>query len=233
MSSTQVVYTYNQTLFIGISNTGIDFGDLYVKSHAITYASAVYNDISSVVTSNGTTDYMFSYQSALNSADKKSLDTFVSTYVFVPMVDVCVHAYDTKPTGTDGGTFIANTWITRTLNKLDGAQIFATLANNQITLNAGTYIVVVKGISVGCGANRIRVTNVTDGTYSYGSNVISVGDPNTTSDIHAYFNFFVQTTIKIEHICATTVPGIGFGKATGFGLPEIYTRVFIHQTQPY
>lgn len=233
MSSTSVVYSYNQSLFTHITPTGIDFNDLYTKSHALNYASAVFFDVSSFTNPDSTTTYTFTYNSALNQTDKQSLDAFVTNYVFVPRVDVCAIALEKQPTGIDAGTFTANTWTTRTLSVLNGAQIFATLNNNQITVNPGTYIIVVKGTSVNVGNNRIRINNITDGIFSYGSNTISNSISNTTSDVHQFFNFWVPTTFKIEHICQNTITGFGLGKATGFDLEEIYTRVFIHQTQSY
>lgn len=234
MSSNSVVYTYPQTLFTSVTPTGIDSADLYGKSHALNYASAVFFDITSDLNNNtGIIDYYFTYESALNQDDKNALDAFVTNYIFVPRVEVCVNVRETKSTGVNAGTFTANVWTIRKFNEFIGAQVFATIDNNQITLNPGNYIIIVKATSVNVGNTKVRIKNITDGTYAYGPNVFSTGDVITTSDIHHFYSVYVTTTIQIEQICQTTVADIGLGKAIGFGLDEVYSQVFIHQTQSF
>ncbi len=81
--------------------------------------------------------------------------------------DIVQLTYD-LPSGTDGGTTVAGAWTTRALNtELADLNNIATLASNQFTLPAGTYIIQFDQIFTS-HVNvqmqfRSRIRNVTDG----------------------------------------------------------------------
>ena len=214
----QYTYTYNQSSF---TNTIlVNINELQSKISALNYTSGTIHHIDI----NGTDSsavYSIYFSASLSSADKSSLDTLIANYNYILLPDTSCLIKDVKPAGTNGGTFISNTWVTRTLNTITGLLNFATIANNQITLKPGTYTIRVTAPSCNVQSNRIRLRNITDSTYTVGSTLYSVSDSITYGDITAYLTVTYNSIFDIQHICALTVYNIGFGRATtGITIPS-------------
>jgi hypothetical protein len=136
---------------------------------------------------------------------------------------------DEKPNNTDGGTFTSGAWRTRVLNSVRVNRITgASLASNQITLPSGTYRIFASAPAAGVNRHKTRLYNVTasskivDGATEYATG-------GTRSIIYNEFTLSLQSLITIEHRCDTTISASGFGIASGFSEPEIYTQVFIQR----
>ncbi len=143
--------------------------------------------------------------------------------------DSLVIIVDEKAAGTDGGSFTQGAFQTRTLNteKSDTGSL-ATLAANQITLVAGTYLAEIRCPAFRCRLHKARLRNVTDGTD------LVVGSPedlrNGSRDsgesyIVGVFTVPASKALEVQHQCSDTRNTDGFGVAAGFGLVEIYTTV--------
>jgi hypothetical protein len=137
---------------------------------------------------------------------------------------------DEKPTNTAGGTFTSGAWRTRDLNSVRVNRITgASLASIQITLPAGTYRIFAKAPGYVVSFHKIRLYNVTDSVaILIGSNENS-GGVITVSMINAEFTLASTKSLTIEHRCATTRASDGFGGATNFSEPEIYTQVLVQR----
>ena len=71
---------------------------------------------------------------------------------------------DEKSSGTSGGTFTAGAWRTRTLNTLTDPTSIVSLASNQITLQAGTYLINANCPASSSELHQARLQNITDAT---------------------------------------------------------------------
>ena len=137
---------------------------------------------------------------------------------------VCVR--DKKSQGTNGGTFTAGAWRTRTINdeQADAAGI-CSIADNQITLDAGTYRCLISCPAYGVGSHQARLYNVPDiavelvGTSEYMATNVAVV---TRSFIAGRFTLATQKPLLVQHRAAYTSTSVGFGDAANF-TDEIYT----------
>jgi hypothetical protein len=138
---------------------------------------------------------------------------------------------DQKASGTDGGTFTAGAWQTRTFNtKVRDPGGLITLASNQFTPAVDGWV----EWSAPAGSvsdHQTRLYNVTDGA------AVAYGTSELTSSANAGANrsfgcaaVAAGKTYRIEHRCATTHNDTGMGSSNGFGGPEIYTRVQFWRT---
>lgn len=138
---------------------------------------------------------------------------------------------DQKATGTPGGTFTAGLpWRTRDLNTTIGTNDIpaSSLAANQFTLPSGTYYITVKAPAYAAGLHKCKLYNITDSadTLIGSSWNANAGDVvSQASEISASFTISATKVFEIQHRCATTSTTNGFGVASGFSVPEIYTIV--------
>lgn len=136
--------------------------------------------------------------------------------------------YDQKAQNTAGGTFTSGAWQTRTLNTVQSNSITgASLASNQITLPAGTYLIEGSAPAATVNLHQAGFYNVTDGTFS----IIGTTERAGTSDVTRSFFSGVITiagtkVFDIRHRCQITCGTYGFGYAGNFAV-EIYTMVKI------
>lgn len=146
--------------------------------------------------------------------------------------------WDQKASGTNGGTFTLGAWRTRDLNMISTNIPGASLAANQVTLPAGTYIVSARAPAFEVNANLTRIWNVTDGALlargtSMFTSLVGTGFPTldnvTTSSIEGQFTIAASKVIELQHRSAATSPtNEGFGRAGGFGIGEVYANaIFI------
>lgn len=143
--------------------------------------------------------------------------------------------WEEQTAGTNGGSFTAGSWVTRTLNMTGGNLNGTSLSSNQMTLPAGRYVVFAQAPAYQCDINQLRLQNITDGTTQVIGQVshsafIGFGGIVDASLIALLSGFFIieeSKTFELQHQCQTTaspltVSGLGF--AGGFG-PEIYAVV--------
>jgi len=140
---------------------------------------------------------------------------------------------DEKVSGSQGGTFTSGAWRTRDLNTLTGNTDFISLSSNQITLEAGTYIIEGRAPSFRVDHNKTRLRNITDGsteivgTTARTENGVGTGNDESFSFIEGIITITSQKIFELQHQCATTNNTIGFGSASGFSEIETYTTIKI------
>ena len=139
---------------------------------------------------------------------------------------------DQKAQNTDGGTFTAGAWQKRNLNTtIADPDSIVTIANDQFTLQAGSYFIEARSPAYGVDSHRIRLYNATD------SSEVQLGPSSysreATSDLgYDDAHLFARVTItsatafEIQHRSMTDRSNNGFGVPTNFGA-EIYTTVKI------
>jgi hypothetical protein len=142
---------------------------------------------------------------------------------------ICIE--DQKAAGTQGGTFTAGSWQTRTLNtEVSDTAELASVASNQITLAAGTYYCQISAPACGVGGNMIRLQNITNGTTIFwGTTEFSqyAGYATTTrAIISGKFTLNTETVLEVQHKAAHTYANAGFGEVESLSSDhETYTRV--------
>lgn len=133
---------------------------------------------------------------------------------------------DKKSSGTDGGTFTSGAWQTRTVNTeiVDDSNL-VTISGNRITLQPGTYRTTITAPAYAVDGHQIRLQDVTHGTTLFIGTVeraAASDDSVTRSQLVGQFTVATLVYLEIQHKCATTNAGDGFGKAASFG-DEWYT----------
>ena len=141
---------------------------------------------------------------------------------------------DVKDSATYGGGFTAGAWRTRDLNtELDDPSNIVTIASNQFTLQAGTYLVEWSAPAWQVDRHFSRLQNITDstteeeGTSEYTKQTSGV----TTRSIGAcVLTITGAKAFEIQHYAYVTSNQYGFGVDSGVsGSNSVYTLVKIHK----
>jgi hypothetical protein len=128
-----------------------------------------------------------------------------------------LHVRDEKSAGSDGGTFTAGAWQTRTLNTVITNTISgASLSSNQITLPAGIYDVQARAPGHQVETHQTRLQNITDAvTVILGTTVrsraTSATDGSADSTLLARLELTTTKVFELQHRCNTTGTTFGFG----------------------
>lgn len=135
---------------------------------------------------------------------------------------------DEKTQNTDGGAFTSGAWRTRDLNtEVVDTGNHASVASNQITLEAGTYRIRASAPSFIVRKNQARLQNITDnttillGTSAYSALVSGQDSMDSESIIAGRFTLAAQKVLEIQHQCSLSG---SFGSAANF-TTEVYTVV--------
>ena len=137
---------------------------------------------------------------------------------------------DEKTSGTDGGTFTLGAWRTRDLNVTQYNGIgSASLSSNQISLPAGTYLIEAAAPANRVDQHQLRIQNITDSSttilgqniWCYSTNLVS-----NMARVSGVFTIAGTKTFELQHRCATTRAGDGFGLGAAFGT-EVYASITI------
>ena len=177
--------------------------------------------------------------SDINFTDITTGDVSPAKHGFVPKLPTGATAYlnnasylqyrDEKAQNTGGGTFTSGAWRTRVLNtEVADVGGFGTLASNQITLAAGTYIISAKAPAFACNQNQLRLQNVTDaitvlvGQAAYSS--VNTQSDGSTALLNGIFTIAASKALELQHQCVTTAATIGFGVQCNF-TTEVYAVV--------
>jgi hypothetical protein len=142
-----------------------------------------------------------------------------------------LHVRDEKSAGTQGGTFTAGAWRTRTLNTTKTNTITgASLSSNQITLPSGSYFIQAYAPGFRVNGHVAKLYNITDSTdVIIGSNQTS-GDTMTAmppATVFGYFTIAAQKVFELQHRSQSTASDVGFGIRNELAIGEVYSEVFI------
>jgi hypothetical protein len=219
-------YTFTQDDFKNA--TQIDINDLQnqINGAGLTSATIQYINYSEISPGEFTIETFFS--GPLSTNDLDTLTLLINDYVYVSYENILATITDTRSTGTNGGTFTAGSWVTRTLNTIAGSQNFCTLNNNQFTVIPGTYHFDIAACACGVKNHQVRLWDVTNNVQVAVSANGYTSESNDCLPMSIGININFVTTYEIHHQCVQTVPDYGFGRSVGFGSPEIYCTVTIH-----
>ena len=136
--------------------------------------------------------------------------------------------WDTKNSGTNGGTFTSGQWQTRDLNNSNINMTGCSRSGNQITLAAGTYWCTAFAPCRDVDLNKARLQNITTGaTLILGSTALCA-DANSGYSESWMIGVFVLTysnVLEVQHRCSTTKATFGLGGSTSFGVDEVFTTI--------
>ena len=139
---------------------------------------------------------------------------------------------DVKAYNVSGGTFTQDAWQTRDLNtELDDPENIVTIASNQFTLQAGTYLIEWTAPAYSCNRHSSRLWNntastvVVEGTTSFAADGIENISNGAAVEIITTASVF-----EIQHYAQTTSGTNGFGvNSNVVGINSVYTLVKIHK----
>ncbi len=142
------------------------------------------------------------------------------------------NAQDQRTSGTDAGSSTSGSFETRTLNTVIINEIGASLASDEITLVAGTYDIEASSPSDSAGRHKLVFFNITDvteeiiGTSEYAD---VGGNGNTRSKVSARITIAATKVFDLRQRVETSSGGAGQGRASSFGVIEIYAEITIRK----
>jgi hypothetical protein len=136
---------------------------------------------------------------------------------------------DTKASGVAGGDFVKDIWQTRDLNTEDSDSAnLATIAGNQLTLEAGTYVCSVKANGHEVDRHALQLWDTTGAAVLINGMSADCSGSNVTTTAHlsGKFTIGVQSVLEIQHQCTTSQATTGFGNPISIGgRSEVYTII--------
>lgn len=143
-----------------------------------------------------------------------------------------IHVRDEKATGTHGGSSSAGDNI-RTLNTVVTNTIAdASLASNQVTLPAGTYLIDAWGIAMRSNQTRAFLYNITDVAVELLGSVEYSGQSDTTALpalVRGQFTITAEKDFELRQYFNNATATIGLGNRSNDGRTEIYSDVYIRK----
>lgn len=144
------------------------------------------------------------------------------------------HFREVQSANTSAGTFTAGGWRTRVLNTTVINTITGLSLNtgtNVITIPAGTYDISWAAPGTSCAAHITRILNTgSSTTLIMGQGALSSSASTTMGSAYGKGRVVLaaETTITIEHYCATTRNTDGLGRAANLDSQnEVYTEIWI------
>jgi len=138
-----------------------------------------------------------------------------------------VKVSDVKAYSTHGGTFTAGAWRTRDINTEDNDDYgVCSIASNQITLQAGTYIVDVVAPAYQTDRSVVRLYNVTAGAEIMRGTAGRAATTDTTQildTVKGQFTIATTSVIEIQHRSSATATTYGFGVGNTWGDTDVFT----------
>lgn len=219
-------YTYNQDDFKNATEVNIEALQIIINNSPDYAPTVLYVNNTITPPSDFTVEIVF--DDALSVGEEADLDALIEAYTYNAYTDTVVVIKDVRSAGTNGGTFVDNEWITRTLNTIVGDALFCSLSSNQFTLQPNPYNIQISAPACNVLSHQIRLYDATnDAPIVYGSSSFSTNGVTTSSTLSTYLNLTTATTYRVEHICSNEYLNFGLGRATGFSSDEIYTTVNI------
>jgi len=140
---------------------------------------------------------------------------------------------ETQANNTDGGASVGTTFTTRVLNTTVVNDITGcSLATNQVTLPAGSYIATVFSPLRNTNLSKIRLFNVTDSTNTaigQNCNVDSSASVGAVVTLQAQFTITGSKAFAVQYYCQSAVATFGLGRAVNAGVNEVYTTIQIQK----
>ena len=139
---------------------------------------------------------------------------------------------DVKAPISNGGTFTAGSFQTRTLNTLENPQsvTWVSLLANQFTLQPGTYRIWGAAPAYRVDRHQATLYNITDSVVQIiGSSALANSGSlaETNSIIVGVVVLASAKVFEFQHRCAATKSGDGFGLSAFFGIDDVYATVEI------
>jgi hypothetical protein len=136
---------------------------------------------------------------------------------------------DKKTSSNAGGTFTKDAWRKRDLGfeDSDGSNL-GVLANDQLTLEAGTYVCAAQAPGHKVNKHILRLRDTTGATtLLQGANADCSATANVTTlaTLSGKFTIGIQSVLEIQHYSTTTQATTGFGNPMSIGVDEIYTII--------
>jgi hypothetical protein len=216
-------YNFNETDFLNATQINISQIEKIIKDAGLPLQSINFLQINP-------TQFIFQcvFPAPLDvDTELPVLNNIIATYTYIVYDNWFALILDKKTTGTNGGTFTAGSWITRTLNTIEGSQDFCSLSANQIILQPGDYHIYVTTSCCGVYNHQFRIYDITESKTMYVSNNGFTSGTNDTLECDFIVNLTEPKTFELQHQCTNTQLHYGFGRAVGFGEPEIYSRIHI------
>lgn len=137
---------------------------------------------------------------------------------------------DQKTSGSGMSTLATGAWRTRDLNTIvsDSNSLATSLAANQLTLVAGTYIAMIALTTFAAGTQetRARLRNITDSaTLLQGNNFGALTNLVASGAIMGVFTITGSKVIELQQWPTTT--GVGAGVTVSSGDVEVYAEVLL------
>lgn len=142
---------------------------------------------------------------------------------FLTPAYLCV--VDEKAANTAAGGFTNAAWRQRVLNTIRSqVGINASLASNQILLEAGIYLCRITCPANNVGRHKARLRNMTDGVdLLIGTSAMAGAAAQTASIISGRIDLTAAKVLEVQHQCQTTVATNGLGLESNFAVAEVYT----------
>lgn len=233
---------YSTTLYASSAkSTPVPYHIIYNPSNGNSYGTIVtYNEVTGILSIDAGINISTGSTRSVDSVTSYTNGYFVfnaskaPSLVTVPQLQQRVaYLSDVKASATDGGSSVATTWTTRTLNTLvDNTGFVTSLSANQFTLPAGTYQARGFGMTFGVGnTSKLRLRNITDGTTSVigSSNYATTGGAttNVTNVIEGEFTITSSKTFALQYYSTVAQATNGLGVATASGESELFAQVAI------
>ena len=141
--------------------------------------------------------------------------------------DKCISVADYKSSGTAGGSSVSG-FQTRNLNTILTNTLNATLSQNEVTLDAGTYIVYASAPCFQGKSHRIRVENGDGSIILLGTSEYNpAAYPTQTSSVVGFEDFTItqQDTFKINHFIFSGKSNDGLGIASLDNRSSVYSQI--------
>ena len=213
--------------FLGRSDSGIQTslimtaGDTFLNAGANTASLTPVGG--STIVSGGTTFSVLA---------KVPIQGWSSDVTFLAAVPVQKVAFlkEVQTSGTQGGTFTAGSFVTRTLNTVEGDSEIVSLSSNQFTLQAGKYVIEARAPAFAVSSHVAKLRNITDstddaiGTSGYAENV---NGGSADSFVNAIIEITSTKVFEIQNRSGGTQATNGLGVANAYGVDEVYTQVKI------
>ena len=139
---------------------------------------------------------------------------------------------ETQSSGTEGGSFTPiNTYLTRTLNTLEGDTELIELVSDQFRYRQeGIYLMKAKAPAYGVNSHKARIENVTTSEVFIGRSAYSQsGVTGQTDSIVTVLLTVTDTShlFELQHLCKLVSNTYGLGNATSSSDNERYSEVTI------
>lgn len=136
---------------------------------------------------------------------------------------------DEKPSGTNGGTGTATTWVQRDINTTSiNAIQGASLSSNQVTLPAGTFSIRASAPCAVAASHVLRLYNITAGAVvALGTAERSIASSSSRSFVNCSLTLGASAVLRLDHWLSAAGSANDLGNNAGTGSPNVFTEIEI------